>query len=307
MSFCIFVAARVFVQYLKSRPDDTAARSSLQFLFSALDALKNKNPLTESFLVQLEVDIQGTSFSSIRPSTAVSTGDLKPPGPCGVILPRRQMENQDEGLPSPSTQTIPRHDLSMPASLITGSQQTVQRPDVNSGQTAGDTQDFNDTPPYSLGSGTILDLDIPQDLNGNTSTLSGVPTLAVDSSATGSTSDSAPSKEQHHHPSIGHLNQSSNMGNSGSEQLSFDLTAAARYPDAQSSERLLASGLMTPLESTEPGSSIPMPPPNWDFASASQNGDSINAATLEGIESLNEAQWAQLLSSTNWDAWRNRG
>ncbi|PLN85367.1 putative C6 transcription factor Prf [Aspergillus taichungensis] len=307
MSFCIFVAARVFVQYLKSRPDDTAARSSLQFLFSALDALKNKNPLTESFLVQLEVDIQGTSFSSIRPSTAVSARDFKPSGPCGIMVPRRQCQKQDEGLPSPSTQTIPRHDFSMPASLLTGSQQTAQQPDVNSAQTAGDTQDFNDTPPYSLGSGTILDLDIPQEFNGSTNTLSGVPTLAVDSSATGSTSDSAPSKEQNHHPSIGHLNQSSSMGNSGSEQLTFDVTAAARYPDAQSSEGLLAPGLMTPLESTEPGSSIPMPPPNWDFASASQNGDSINAAALEGIDSLNEAQWAQLLSSTNWDAWRNQG
>lgn len=66
MSFCVYVAARVFVQYLQSRPDDSAARSSLQFFFSALDALKNKNPMTESFLVQLDVDIEGTAFRDIR-------------------------------------------------------------------------------------------------------------------------------------------------------------------------------------------------------------------------------------------------
>ncbi|KAL4959660.1 putative C6 transcription factor Prf [Aspergillus stella-maris] len=66
ISFCVYVAARVFVQYLKFRPDDTAARSSLQFVFAVLDALKNQNPLTESFLVQLEVDIEGTAFQDIR-------------------------------------------------------------------------------------------------------------------------------------------------------------------------------------------------------------------------------------------------
>ncbi|KAL2810462.1 fungal-specific transcription factor domain-containing protein [Aspergillus granulosus] len=66
ISFCVYVAARVFVQYLKFRPDDMAARSSLQFVFSVLDALKNQNPLTESFLVQLEVDIEGTPFQDIR-------------------------------------------------------------------------------------------------------------------------------------------------------------------------------------------------------------------------------------------------
>lgn len=67
MAFCVYIAARVFVQYLKSRSDDSAARSSLQFLFSALGALKHKNPLTESFLVQLDVDIEGTTIDDIRP------------------------------------------------------------------------------------------------------------------------------------------------------------------------------------------------------------------------------------------------
>jgi hypothetical protein len=38
----------------------------LQFVFVVLDALKNHNPLTESFLVQLEVDIEGTPFEDIR-------------------------------------------------------------------------------------------------------------------------------------------------------------------------------------------------------------------------------------------------
>ena len=65
MSFCLYIAARVFVQYLKSRPDDSSVHSSLQFLVSALNAMKNKNPLTESFLVQLDVDLDGTGIRAL--------------------------------------------------------------------------------------------------------------------------------------------------------------------------------------------------------------------------------------------------
>ncbi|KAI0399481.1 fungal-specific transcription factor [Xylaria palmicola] len=58
ISFCLYVAARVFVQYLKSRPDDCQIADSLRFLLTAMNALKKKNPLTESFLVQLDVDLE---------------------------------------------------------------------------------------------------------------------------------------------------------------------------------------------------------------------------------------------------------
>lgn len=60
ISFCLYVAARVFVQYLKSRPRDEQVRASLQFLLTAMGHLKKKNPLTESFLVQLDVDLTGS-------------------------------------------------------------------------------------------------------------------------------------------------------------------------------------------------------------------------------------------------------
>ncbi|CAK4032090.1 transcriptional regulatory [Lecanosticta acicola] len=58
ISFCLYVAARVFVQYLKSRPKDDQVKTSLQFLLTAMHAIKRKNPLTESFLVQLDVDLE---------------------------------------------------------------------------------------------------------------------------------------------------------------------------------------------------------------------------------------------------------
>ncbi|PKS07875.1 hypothetical protein jhhlp_006483 [Lomentospora prolificans] len=60
--FCLYVAARVFVQYLKSRPDDSQTADSLRFLLSAMNALKRRNPLTESFLVQLDVDLEALAM-----------------------------------------------------------------------------------------------------------------------------------------------------------------------------------------------------------------------------------------------------
>jgi hypothetical protein len=63
ISFCVYVAARVFVQYLKTRPKDQQMSSSLQFLLQAMQALRRKNPLTESFLVQLDLDLESAGIN----------------------------------------------------------------------------------------------------------------------------------------------------------------------------------------------------------------------------------------------------
>ncbi|KAK7741676.1 hypothetical protein SLS63_001233 [Diaporthe eres] len=79
-SFCLYVAARVFVQYLKSRPDDSQTVDSLRFLLAAMGALKRRNPLTESFLVQLDVDLEalGARIPKLRaafPRSTLGTSD----------------------------------------------------------------------------------------------------------------------------------------------------------------------------------------------------------------------------------------
>lgn len=50
------------MQFLKSRPNDSQASDSLRFLLSAMNALKRRNPLTESFLVQLDVDLEALAM-----------------------------------------------------------------------------------------------------------------------------------------------------------------------------------------------------------------------------------------------------
>ncbi|KAK4162095.1 hypothetical protein QBC43DRAFT_87464 [Cladorrhinum sp. PSN259] len=83
ISFCLYVSARVFVQYLKSRPDDSQTADSLRFLLSAMNALKRRNPLTESFLVQLDVDLEalGVRIPKLK-SAFPRSGDS--PGPSSM-------------------------------------------------------------------------------------------------------------------------------------------------------------------------------------------------------------------------------
>ena len=86
MAFCLYVAARVFVQYLKKSPNDEEVRASLEFLLTAMAALKKKNPLTESFMVQLNLDIEGSGldillhnpdFSSLAQNSKVCKVDSR--------------------------------------------------------------------------------------------------------------------------------------------------------------------------------------------------------------------------------------
>ncbi|MCJ1286276.1 hypothetical protein MMC26_005621 [Xylographa opegraphella] len=59
MSFCLYVAARIYIHTYKKQPDDMLTRSNLEFLLNAMQAQRKKNPLSESFLVQLMVDLDG--------------------------------------------------------------------------------------------------------------------------------------------------------------------------------------------------------------------------------------------------------
>ncbi|EGE83891.2 C6 transcription factor Prf [Blastomyces dermatitidis ATCC 18188] len=74
VAFCVYVSCRVFLQYLKCRPDDGSVHSSLQFLLAAMNVLKHKNPLTESFLMQLDADLEGTGLGSKVDTSKFSFG-----------------------------------------------------------------------------------------------------------------------------------------------------------------------------------------------------------------------------------------
>ncbi|THC98944.1 hypothetical protein EYZ11_001581 [Aspergillus tanneri] len=324
MAFCVYIAARVFVQYLKSRPDDSAARSSLQFLFSALGALKKKNPLTESFLVQLDVDMEGTSVDDIRPrpSKKVRTtqghttamGEEPDTQPLTAFCPSRRITYAYEeespssssnssrppyrpptSLPSrqkqPPTTTLPMHSAFVPCTITPQSfvpQSTTTAPDMDLSPefTDGST---NSTRTSTNNSNPLPDEPVP--LNPTTTTTT---------------------QPQSRHPQLSSAQNGSQhptnlLEPNTSMRPSLEDMVPGSYANYTYSGRgFPQNGIMTPLDSNGSEGSIHIPP-TWDFAPAQDpNAEHIDMAA-GGVDSFNEAQWAQLLSSSNWDAWRNQG
>jgi len=76
MAFCLYIAARVFVHFLKSSPDDQEVCASLRFLLNAMNALKRTQPITESFLIQLNLDIVGSGLGALLQNPELSSSLL---------------------------------------------------------------------------------------------------------------------------------------------------------------------------------------------------------------------------------------
>ena len=62
LAFCLYVAARVLTHAYKKRPDDQGTKNNLEFLLNAMSAHRKRNQLTESFLVQLTVEIEAAGL-----------------------------------------------------------------------------------------------------------------------------------------------------------------------------------------------------------------------------------------------------
>ncbi|KAF7592765.1 hypothetical protein BBP40_012523 [Aspergillus hancockii] len=331
MSYSVYIAARVFVQYLKSRPDDSAARSSLRFVFTALDALKSKNPLTESFLVQLDVDIEGTPFRDIRqakkPRTAKYVQQDKilgdeDVGRCTPLLPIGQSKTQqseNEGGPSRlSTSTQQQQHYFTPSSLPSREKQTPPHP-----PTMTLYQDPFAKSPYNLTSGTEsgrsgpgtdmgLSPEFTDKSSGNSPLSNDVSILNPHDPSSSSTylslNQSSPKKSQQPPPSSS-LNQTSqpqpSLENNSTMNMAVGNAPIGAFDIAFSSQ-LLQTGMPTPLDSNGSEGSIPVPA-TWDFG-APQNSNTDNVdMTATGLDSFSESQWAQLLGTgAGWDAWRNQ-
>ncbi len=70
MAFCLYVASRVFIHILKKSPQEAEVRSSLEFLLAAMQQFRKVNPLSESFLIQLGLDSEGTGIEYLAQDPA---------------------------------------------------------------------------------------------------------------------------------------------------------------------------------------------------------------------------------------------
>lgn len=75
--FCLFVASKVFVQFLKMNPGEQETYTSLKFLISAMLILKRRNPLAESFLIQLGMEMEGTAMDVLLRDSDFSESMMK--------------------------------------------------------------------------------------------------------------------------------------------------------------------------------------------------------------------------------------
>ena len=89
LPFCLFLAARVFVQLLRKVSEDSEVRSSLEFLLTAMDWLKRHNPLSESFLVQLTFDMRGSGLGPLMHDIGVEPSVRGCAGICGTVSSSR--------------------------------------------------------------------------------------------------------------------------------------------------------------------------------------------------------------------------
>lgn len=76
INFCLYVAARVFIHVLKKTPGDAEVRSSLEFLLAVMQSFKTTNPLSESFLIQVGLDLQGGGIGNMLQTGTPSASTL---------------------------------------------------------------------------------------------------------------------------------------------------------------------------------------------------------------------------------------
>ncbi|KAJ5183630.1 hypothetical protein N7492_001246 [Penicillium capsulatum] len=327
MSFCLYIASRVFIQYLKSRPSDSTVYSSLQFLLSALNAMKSKAPLTESFLVQLDVDLEGTGIRAIDPSdsnVAYVSRAMQANCPdsleCSSLYTFRQTQadNDNEGPQpenpnhgGPSQQTYPDITTSLPT------RHRESMPIFADSAPPGDNaQHFFPHATQAMSSrvastnpGAVVDMDMdfsPEFGVGEKNPPSDHPTP----STLNSSSNTSYSISGVDNPSPGRK-----QPKPGSTQFSQGSTMSFERPSKPESSSGTSFGSATkqtymgstdsPLGTTAAPNAFP-PSSGWEAptpTSALGNMEFNNLA----VDSLTEAQWAQILNNNanaGWENWR---
>ncbi|KAB8232268.1 putative C6 transcription factor Prf [Aspergillus alliaceus] len=333
MSYSVYVAARVFVQYLKSRPDDSAARSSLRFVFSALDAMKSKNPLTESFLVQLDVDIEGTPFRDIRQAKkprmtndvqqdrSLGEEDIRSCTPLLAIAQQQKQQPANEGGSARLSTGTQKQTYYTPTSLSKREKQTPpQRTNMNnpctdpfakspfnftSGTDSGPTTDMEHSPEFTDKSSNNSPLSNDASILNQASAHdpSSSTYLSLNQSSSPKQPQQPPSTSGSNHTN--HLQAHTALENNGPVNMTLGNAPIGAFDIAFSSQ-LFQTGIMTPLESTGSEGSLPIPT-TWDFGPPQNSNNENVDMTTTGMDTFNEAQWAQLLGSgTGWDSWRNQ-
>ncbi|CAI7665399.1 unnamed protein product [Penicillium pancosmium] len=314
--------------YLKSRPDDSTVYSSLQFVISALNAMKNKNPLTESFLVQLDVDLEGTGIKAMENAkytfahtAAVIQSYCPSKVECLSIYDVRDPTrpgNPDQSKPDSTNQTGPAHRTT----TLPSRYRDKGAVDSDIGSTGSNAQHFNPLARGSaintdaIGQGGIVDMDMDFSPDfgglGDRNPPSDHPTPStLNSSSNTSYSMSgidnpSPGKKQQNSAST-QQSQSSAFDNIHSVHISPVSTESPAIPDLSSfAGHMYSSRSNTSLGDASSGRTYPETS-GWDMSATNPSLSNVDLSSLN-VDALSEAQWAQILenngSGPGWENWR---
>ncbi|KAJ5732677.1 Transcription factor [Penicillium malachiteum] len=329
MSFCLYISARVFVQYMKSRPDDSAVYSSLQFVVGALNAMKAKNPLTESFLVQLDVDLEGTGLragisksSSSHVHQAMQTYGTESIECTPIYNIRQQDEIPNTGSQDHARTSVQhRPQAGMTTSLPSRHRETANFDGDRSSGGADPLQYYQSirqgngiTDSSAHGIAIDVDMEYSPDFGiGERNPPSDHPTP----STLNSSSNTSYSMSANDNPSPGRKHQKIGTANSGlSSSTSFEKiqstfisptnTESPQMPDMSTMPgQGYPANTSGPTATTGPASAFSIPA-GWDMSTP--NPDLSNLDLNVNVDSLSDAQWAQILNNqgnaSGWDNWR---
>ncbi|PYH39414.1 putative C6 transcription factor Prf [Aspergillus neoniger CBS 115656] len=288
MAFCIYVAARVFIQYLKFRPSDSAARSSLQFAFSALDAFKEKNPLAEPFVMQLELDIGGTAFGDVRASKRMCIASHIP-----TCANNTQTANQSRGQDDNTTPDhAQRTSGSTPTEYATSQQTTTETPPGR--------------PSKTIHSGSVTSNHAAPTRNGNN-----IPNLDTNMSSTSNgnanthqSTNSIPSHLASTQNNLAYLGPAT-YPSSTQVPIQPELFSPSVFAPFQYGTNTVFPNQSTQLDSTRSENPLTTDP-TWNTSENPipdlSDGDLVNNPS-NGPEALSDPQWA-LLASGGWEPWQ---
>lgn len=211
---------------------------------------------------------------------------------------------------------VPIHNDSQSASLPNRQRPTTAQAQNSGGAPMAEVSQSFVEPSYNLssgpetvGSGTDMDLSPGFDDNGNPRSEGSTSSAVKSSSNTsyvGASSTSSPKVRQQSPLNFSNQPPSHVLGNSDSVHMPSGTANTGQFDGFTYNDNIFSADAIPSLDTTVLEPPFPIPP-SWDIAAMqTSNGENINI-TPDTMGSLSENQWAQLLSSNNWDAWRNQG
>ncbi|KAL8736190.1 MAG: hypothetical protein Q9166_000345 [cf. Caloplaca sp. 2 TL-2023] len=312
LAFCLYVAARVFIHELKKSPNESEIRSSLEFLLAAMQLFRRTNPLSESFLIQLGLDLQGTGMDFLlqnpnQTSTSMSTmsrletiSRYETNLGCSPMLEIRETNKHMHPMyPSPK---LP-HPADIPAMAPTGESQPIrttqyslQSFEVPVGAPRPPPQDpdlgnLNGAMPQSLSWAESWSRDFP----------SGKAVGIFDHVATQQDTDT----------SSGQTSSGRSPENSSSSN-SYSPSSQIGDPGTTSKPAIPIPGTAKGFKYINPDGAFVTAPPsqqvdnagfdmssNWSFDAAAATPKNT---TLMGLTPGPDGDWSQMLDNMNWDS-----